>query len=272
MMGLVLLFVVGLIVSTGLGVLVPPQLLEGDAGVRWLLAMQGASQLLMFFVPVLLYAALMRGGVGEELRLDFGGRKWLLGLVAVVVSLLLMPFNDWLTAWNDGWHLGPLEEPMRQLTALSEAAAERMLSLTGMGDLLLQLVVVALIPAVCEELFFRGGVQQILQRWTGNAHVGVVLCALIFAVAHGDVYGLVPRLVMGLLLGYLFYLSGSMVVNVCAHFFNNGSIVVMYWLYHSGATVPDPMEPLGFPWVVIVPCLLGGALLFWQYFARRPQG
>lgn len=269
LVGLVLLILVGLIVAVGFSALLHPMTVEGDAGVRLTLLVQGLTQLLAFFVPMLLFVKLFRGSLRDELHLDFSGRKWLLGLVAVVVSLLLMPFNDWLTAWNESWQLGPMEDSMRQMSTNGKAAAEHMVSLTGGWDLALQLIVVALIPAVCEEFLFRGGLQQILQRWFGNVHVAIVVGALVFSLAHGDLYGLLPRFVLGLLLGYLFYLGGSMVVNMCVHFFNNACIVVMYWLYHTGATGLNPTDPIGFSWMIIVPCLFGAGLLFVIYFIKN---
>ena len=117
--------------------------------------------------------------------------------------MLLLPINDWLTAWNDQWNLGSYEDSARHITELSKMVVDRMLSLTQPADLLLQLLVIALIPAVCEELFFRGALQQILRQWFDNGYVAIAVTALIFSLVHGDVYGLVPRFVLGLLLFFL---------------------------------------------------------------------
>ena len=124
------------------------------------------------------------------------------------------------------------------------------------------------LPAVCEEFFFRGAFQQILQRWFGNMHVAVVATSVVFAVAHGDVYGLMPRFILGLLLGYLFTLSGSIVVNICAHFFNNTMVVLLYYLFRRQQIYLDPTEPLFFSWSTTIICGLTALMLFILYFTK----
>lgn len=267
LMGLLVLMIVCFILAVGLQVAVPVG--DGPSGIRMELVMQGVAQLLIFLLPVVLFALLFREGAGQFL--GFHRFRWWQPLLAMLILLLLMPAIDWLTKWNDGWNLGEVGERLRAVTAASEAVVERMLSLTGTGDFMLQLLVVAFIPALCEELFFRSGVQQIFKDWVGNGHVAVLVTALVFSVAHGDVYGLMPRFAMGVLLGYLFLYTGSVVVNVCAHFLNNAVIVVMYYLYHRGAIAFDPSEQMLLPWHVTAMCGVGALLLFWLYFLKRPS-
>ena len=254
----------------GIQVLVPTDY-DSPVGIRLGLAMQGVAQLFQFFLPAVLFVCLYKGDVATYLKLDFHGRKWLLALVAVVVFMLLVPINDWITWWNDQWEFGSLDSQMRKMSDASKIMVEKMLTLSTVGDLILQLVVVALIPAVCEELFFRGALQQILRQWFGNMHVAIVVTALVFSLAHGDMYGLVPRFVLGMLLGYLFFLSGSLLVNVCAHFFNNAVIVVLYYLYHKGMLNASPDTPLLMPWMTTLLCTLAAAALFALYFAKKSE-
>ncbi len=270
LVGLFFLFLLGLIVVGGAQSIIP---IGGDSpsAIRGQLAFQACSQLLMFFLPAWLFAVLFHGGAASFHKLYADGRSWLLGLIAVVVFLLLMPLNDFLTWWNGSWHFGALENLLRSYADAAAGTVEKLLSLTTMGDLLLQLLVVALIPALCEEFFFRGAIQQTLQRWFGNVHAAILATALFFSLAHGDAYGLVPRFLLGLVLGYLFFLSGSMVVNVCAHFFNNAMVVVMYYLYHTGVLSMSPAEPLRLPWLTVLLCTLAALLLFIVYFVKKPS-
>ena len=270
LVGLFFLFLLGFILATGLQMLLPVGY-GSPAAVRLSLLVQGVAQLLLFFLPAFLFVALYKGNVASYLHLDFNGRKWLLAGVAVVIFLLLVPINDWITWWNDQWNLGPLEEEMRKLSNASKATIEKMLSLSTVGDLLLQLFVVAFIPAVCEELFFRGALQQTLRQWFGNIHVAIFVTALVFSLAHGDPYGLVPRFVLGLLLGYLFYLSGSLLVNICAHFFNNALIVVLYYLYHKDLFAFSPDSPLLMPCLTTLLCTLAATALFILYFLKKDK-
>ena len=269
-MGLFFLFLIGFILAAGLQTLLPGGY-DSPAAIRLSLIVQCVAQLLLFFLPAVLFVVLYKGSAASYLHLDFRGSKWLFAGVAMVLFLLLVPINDWITWWNDRWNLGSFEEYMRTLSDASKTAVEKMLSLTTVGDLLLQLFVVALIPAVCEELFFRGALQQIFRQWFGNAHVAIVVTALVFSLAHGDLYGLVPRFVLGLLLGYLFYLSGSLLVNISAHFFNNALIVVLYHLYNKGVLLSSPDTPLLMPWLTTLLCTLAAVALFFLYFVSKDK-
>ena len=268
LVGLFFLFLLGFILATGIQMLLPVGY-DSPAAIRLGLILQSVAQLLLFCLPAVLFVALYKGRMAPYLRLDFSGRKWLLAGVAMVIFLLLVPINDWITWWNDQWNLGPLEDTMRKMSDTSKHTIEKMLSLTSFGDLLLQLFVIALVPAVCEELFFRGALQQTISQWFGNTHGAIVATALIFSLAHGDLYGLVPRFVLGLLLGYLFCLSGSILVNVCAHFFNNALVVLLYFFYHKGVLASSPDSPLSVPWFTTLLCTLAAVVLFGLYFVKK---
>ncbi len=269
--GLCFFMLAGFVLTVAIQLLAPPPAAEGPSAVRLNLLWQACTQVCIFLVPSIAFAWLFHGNAARYLCADFHGRKWVLGLIAMVVLLLLTPLNDWLTYWNEQWQMGQWEELLRGQWRKYGELTQKLLSLDSWPDLLLQLLVVALLPAVCEEVFFRGALQQVLQRWLGNKHIAVLVTALLFALAHGDVYGLVPRFGLGVLLGYLFALSGSIVVNVCTHFFNNAMVVILYWLYHQQTIFFDPSEPYLFPWVTTTVCTLAAMMLFLVYFAKFRQ-
>ncbi|MBR3412803.1 MAG: CPBP family intramembrane metalloprotease [Bacteroidales bacterium] len=268
LLGLFFLFLTGFILATGLNNICPPSFVTPTA-IRWSMLMQAISQLMMFLLPAVLFAMLFYDSTSPFLKLHFRVEHWRLSLVAVVILLLLVPLNDWITWWNDQWDLGGLEAEMRKMTQLSKDVVGKMLSLTNPSDLMLQILVVAFIPAVCEELFFRGALQQLLQEWFRNVHVAVIVTSLIFSLFHGDIYGLVPRFLLGVLLGYLFLQSGSLLVNVCAHFFNNALIVVLYYLYNKGVLSASPEIPLQMSWFTTLICAFSATALFVLYFVKK---
>ncbi len=271
LLGLLFLFVLGAILSGGFLLLIPT---SGDSptGIRMQLVRQMLSQLLIFLLPACLFALLYYSQPRQYLKINIHGRQWFLAFVAVVMALLLIPLNNLLTSWNGSWNLGPLESSMRLMSDKANQMVEQMLSLTSYPDLLLQLFVVALVPAVCEEIFFRGGLQQVFHKWFGNIHVAIFVTALVFSIAHGDLYGLVPRFLLGLVLGYLFFFSGTIWVSAAAHFLNNASVVVLYNLYHRGIVAINPADPLSIPWHIVVMCTLGALFLFLLYFFKKqPQ-
>lgn len=264
------MLVVGFMLSTALMMAIPMQM-DTPGDIRWQLVGQCLSQMLMFLLPALAFAWFYKDGPVRYMRLEQTGNKWVMTLVGVVIFIMLLPLNDWLSWWNKQFNFGSADAMLREMADKSQGILEKMLSLTGSGDLVLQLFVVALIPAICEEVFFRGTLQQILRDWFGNQHVAVVATALVFSLAHGDLYGLVPRFILGLLLGYYFFLSGSMIVNIAAHFANNAFCVVMYHLYNKVQVGFNPSDPMLMPESIVVSCSVAAALLLVVYFVKLPQ-
>ena len=154
-----------------------------------------------------------------------------------------LPVTNQLSTWNEGFRLGGVFEKLDELmTTLEEQAAavtEKMLTVDTFGGLLFNLIVIALIPAVGEELTFRGVLQQSLTRGLKNPHVAIVLSAAIFSFIHFQFLGFLPRMFLGILLGYMFYVSGSLWTRIAMHFVNNGSAVLLYYLNNKGVINVD---------------------------------
>ena len=255
-----------LLVASGIQVV----MMQGGASVDdpdSLRVMQTIAQLLMFVLPVVLYVLFYESSGKSFLKADFGGRSWLQALVGVVILVLLVPTIDVLANWNDGWHFGEgvgktIEELLRTITKENNRIVESLVVQDGVGNFVLNLLVIALVPAICEELFFRCGIQQALTEWFRNPHWAIVVAAIIFSLAHGDVFGFVPRVLMGVVLGYLFYYSRSLVVNMCAHFANNAIIVVLYYLNTKGVMDVDPndLPSIGTVWTCL--CFVAAVIAF----------
>lgn len=259
------LMVLSVVIGVALGV---PD--GGESGTRSLFIVWNAiTQVFTFGLPPVIVARMYyRDEVRSFLRFDVSGRYWLLGLAGVVVLMLLMPLTDWLSVWNDGWHwLGMWEAVERELRRVGEMS-QTMVELTLREcHPLLSLLCVALVPAICEELFFRAGVQNLLQRWFKNVHVAVWVTAALFSLAHGEVFAFLPRFLLGALLGYLYVGGGSLVVNVLVHFVNNAIVVILFWLATPESGF-DPMAPLGVGWTVTLACSLAAVMLMVVTFGK----
>lgn len=253
MLMLVLFFVVASVLQVAITLFCGSENVGG-----WMLLL---GQVIIFAGPALLWAALYHEKAAEALRLRFADRYWLLALAGMACFALLSPLVDALAGWNAGWRfpaaLKPLEEMLRQITDANEAIMERFLRQPGVASLLFNLFVIAFVPAVCEELFFRGALQTALARALRGPHWAILLTSVVFSLAHGDIFGFVPRLLMGMALGYLFHYGGSLLVNACAHFLNNAVVVVFYYLYYRGDYPINPSEGIGYPgWAVAVTAIL----------------
>lgn len=97
-------------------------------------------------------------------------------------------------------------------------------------DLVINLIMIAIIPAIGEELFFRGFLQRVFQS-RYSAHVSIWLAAAIFSAIHLQFLGFVPRMLLGALFGYLVFWSGSVWPAIVAHAINNGTAVVISYVY-----------------------------------------
>ena len=104
----------------------------------------------------------------------------------------------------------------------------------GIGDLVVNLIIVALLAAVGEELLFRGSMQNIFLEWTKNKHAAVWITAVLFSALHAQFYGFLPRMLLGVVLGYLYIWSGSLWLSMLFHFLNNGLAVLFSYLIAKG--------------------------------------
>jgi membrane protease YdiL (CAAX protease family) len=103
----------------------------------------------------------------------------------------------------------------------------------GIIDLVICLLVSAVAPAVAEELFFRGAMQQLFLEWTRKPHMAVFATAFLFSFLHVDPFNFISRFILGVALGYMFWWSGSLRLSIAAHFaFNAFGIVNIYLVQH----------------------------------------
>ena len=197
---------------------------------------QGISSAMIFIAPPVILYAFTRHHPMRELGFRKSNSAWLL-LIGVVLMFVSLPLTNLLTSWNEKMNFGAafesLEALLQQLEETAGDLTERMLQVDSFGGLLFNLLVIALIPAIGEELTFRGVLQQALTRRC-NVHVAVFLSAFIFSFIHFQFYGFLPRMFLGLLLGYLFYYSGSLWTSILMHFVNNGAAVVVAYLDYKG--------------------------------------
>lgn len=223
----ILLLVFGLVFSS---VLAAFFMLSGDGmnDITNVQIGQVISQVFGFMLPPILYVMLVK-----EKPFNYLGFKklqpWsLLGIVAIFT---IIPFLAMVTEWNDNVSLpesmASLEQKLRYIQEVANDTTERFMT---EGSLFSGLLIVAALAAISEELLFRSVIQKAFVKLCKNAHVGIIITAIVFSAFHGDFFGFVPRFILGLMLGYMFYLSGSIFPSMLMHFVNNGTIVMLYYL------------------------------------------
>ena len=171
----------------------------------------------LFVVPTLTYAYICDFDLKLQCSFD---RQTL--LLAIAIMFLINPFIAFLYEWNMSLNLPDwllvYDEKAEQLT-------KYFLRMDSLGDLSFNLLVLAIIPAIGEELLFRGYLQQTFAKWFGKPHVAIIVTALLFSAIHMQFQGFLPRLALGVVLGYLFYWSGSLWLPIIAHFINNAMAI-----------------------------------------------
>ena len=107
---------------------------------------------------------------------------------------------------------------------------ERFLKMDKIGDLLFNLFLIAIIPAIGEEMFFRRVIQKKLKNILRNPHIAILITSFIFSAIHMQFFGFLPRFFLGMVLGYLFYYSGNLLMPIIAHFTNNALAILLMYL------------------------------------------
>lgn len=161
-------------------------------------------------------------------------------LMAVSVPLVLYTLN-----LNK---LLPLPDSFKMMEAQTEQVIKGLLQMDHFGEFLANLTIIAILPAIGEELVFRGVVQQQLMRRIRHPLVAIVVSAFIFSVVHFQFEGLLPRMILGIVLGWLYWKTQNLWVPIIAHFFNNGIQVFGQYLYGNKITGIDLENDITVPW------------------------
>ncbi|RYZ59564.1 MAG: CPBP family intramembrane metalloprotease [Chitinophagaceae bacterium] len=185
--------------------------------------------LFLFTIPSLLFAYFSDPKPGEYLGLKAPHHSlyWILGLLLIIVAY---PFVEYIGYLNHKIPVG--ESTERWMKSMEEEAGRQirfMLRDRSVGELIKNLVFIALFAGVGEELFFRGVIQRIFIRMTQNPWVGIVLTAAIFSGMHFQFYGFFPRFLLGILLGAIYWYSGSMWTAILAHFLYDAVIILVVY-------------------------------------------
>ncbi|MEP7168064.1 MAG: CPBP family intramembrane glutamic endopeptidase, partial [Bacteroidota bacterium] len=165
-------------------------------------------------------------------------------LLVIIILFASMPFINWMIEIN-GYlklpsFLSQLEQWMKNSEDEAAKLTEAFLAGTSITSLLTNLFIVALLPALGEELFFRGIMQKLFSQMTKNNHIAILITATIFSAIHLQFYGFLPRMVLGIFLGYLLVWSGSLWLPVLAHFVNNAAAVAFTFLQQQNKISFDP--------------------------------
>lgn len=151
-------------------------------------------------------------------------------LVALGVMVASIPAMNLIINWNQNWHFPPFmaaaEEYFRTLEQGATDATEMLLANSTIPSLIISILIVGVLAGFSEELFFRGAMQRVLGMTRTNHHVVIWLVAFIFSAFHFQLFGLIPRLLLGAFFGYALYWTKSLWLPIFLHIFNNTLVVL----------------------------------------------
>ena len=225
-------------------------------GLRAMMAFQWFSALFTFVASSWVYLRLIEKRDLNSLSTgpspDFRLFLW-----TIITLLVGMPLMEFIIQWNESIVFpAGLQETEKWMRASETQLAELtkfLLDFRSPMDFAIGLAVIAGLAALGEELFFRGVLQSLFERYTGNHHVAIWVSAGIFSFIHFQFFGFFPRLFLGAFFGYLYVWNRNIWIPIVAHLFNNGWTLTMQYMYQQKQIAVDP-EKLGeiTPWWSVV--------------------
>ena len=236
--------------------------------------MQIVNEFALFIVPVLLFAMLSGNSVSGYLKTNLKIPVISL-LLAIAVIIVGLPFLNWITDINAGMTFpkafSGIEQWMRATETKDDNITNAFLSTASTPGFIVNMVMIALLPAIGEELFFRGVLQHLFAEWFRNIHVAIITTAFIFSAIHFQFFGFIPRFLLGMFLGYMFYWANNLWVPILIHFINNGLAVCVAFLAARGmlSINYNSFGSTDNVWVVMLSTLAITVLLWLLYKFRR---
>ena len=204
------------------------------------MVLQAVSTFFIFFFPAYLFAAICYTRPAKFLgfSLRFNSRQLFL---VVAILIFTFPLAGALSELN---RLFPIPQSwalkFKAMETAREAQEAALIQINSLPRYILSLFIIALLPGIFEETFFRGGIQNFLTRWFKGPWVAIILTSIIFSLIHLSYYGFLVRFGLGIILGLLFYYGGSLWLSILFHFLFNGiQVTILYVVNRNGIKIKD---------------------------------
>jgi uncharacterized protein len=241
------------------------------ANVPILKFLQITQSLAMFVIPPIIFGWFMLRNPWVYLGIDKGPDKRLI-IAVLLLAVSILPVLNLLAMLNQELQmpafLAGIEDWMKRTEEQAAELTMAFLTVNTFPGYLVNVLMVALIPAFGEEFFFRGVLQKVFYRWFRNPHFAILFVAIIFSAFHMQFYGFLVRLALGVIFGYLFYWSGNIWYPVLAHFVNNFMPVSLTYFFRDQFD-PAELEQVGTGpeslWWAIPGLIISTALIVYFY-------
>ena len=212
---------------------------ENATAIRW---MQLITTTFLFFLPPVMYAWICHAKPFKHL--GFKGTINIQQLVIIVLIILAAsPAVDMLQQLTQLFPWS--KEMLTKFKTAEDDYFKQVMIIARMDsflDYIISMIMVALLPAVFEETLFRGGLQNLLSRWLKFPIIAIIITSIIFSAIHGSYLGFLSRFALGFVLGWIYYRTGNIWLNIIAHFFNNGLALTTLYFSSKAGTKMDPSK------------------------------
>jgi membrane protease YdiL (CAAX protease family) len=210
--------------------------------------LQVVSTLFMFLIPALVYAFICyrNGWLAMDFRSSFNVK--ILG-ICILILVASMPTIDALALLNKAIPLSPSKKAFfDNLEKSYEEQVKVIGDVKTVGQYILSLIMIALLPALFEETLFRGGLQNLFARWWKSPWAAIIVTSILFSAIHGSWYGFFPRIGLGIILGAVFAYTHNIWYNIALHFINNATVVTIMYFDTMKNKAPQVTTESTFPW------------------------
>ena len=199
------------------------------------MVLQAVSTFLMFFVPVHFFAMICYRKPLTYLGFNFRFNVRQV-LLLITILILTFPMSGALGTLNKILPIpADWAAKFKAMELAREAQEAALININSFARYIISLIVICLLPAIFEETFFRAGLQNLFTRWFKGPWVAIILTSIIFSLIHLSFYGFLVRFALGIVLGLIFYYSGSLWLSILFHFlFNAIQVTALYVLNMNG--------------------------------------
>jgi membrane protease YdiL (CAAX protease family) len=277
-----LLYFIGLVISMALfdwNILQNSHLLSDFSNpktIQVLKFLQLIQSIGIFLLPPLIIGYLCYPSMSDFLRLK---RKpsLLIFLFTILAGIFFLPFSNWLAYINSFLDLPAsmswIEQWMRSSEASAGKLTEAFLNVSDTTGLLYNVLLIAILPSIGEELLFRGLLQRIFTQWAKNSHWGIWISAFLFSAIHLQFFGFLPRFFLGVFFGYLLEITGSLWVPILAHFINNftGVLLSFFITNHAISEKANDFGMTSGTWIYGIIGGLLGCFMLWLIMKKEKR-
>ncbi len=246
----------------------PEEVLSSPAFIKFALIVQDISY---FIIPSFIILAGFDPGYGLRI-VKLKNISAVEVLLVIILAISAFPVTGLAGRLNSGMvlpdSLSGMEHWMKDKENYADNLLETIMSAGSFWGMMFNLLLIAALPAIGEELIFRGVFQNILKGILRSGHLAVWITAVLFSAVHFQFYGFLPRMLLGVMFGYLFLWSGNIWLPVLAHFINNAvptaGAYFKGWEVVNGPSVENIGKQIPFALIALLGCIV---ILLW--FRRR---